>query len=93
MNEINAANAALQPQHLNKNQQNVEKAAVQFEQYFIKKMLDNAQNSMPGDHMLGNNEQRKIMVGLKNQAISEELAASKKFGIADLLIQQTKLNK
>tara|TARA_B100002049_G_scaffold229110_1_gene204372 strand:+ start:117584 stop:117862 length:279 start_codon:yes stop_codon:yes gene_type:complete len=73
--------------------QKMEQAAVKFEQFFIKNMLDNAQNSMPGDGLLGDNEQRRLMQGLHNQAISEQLATSKSFGIADLLIQQAKLNK
>ena len=73
--------------------QNMEQAAVKFEQYFINKMLENSQSAMPGDGILGDNEQRRIMQGLQNQAISEQLAASKSFGIADLLIQQAKLNK
>lgn len=92
MTNINVASH--QPaQSVSLSSKKMEQAAIKFEQFFIKSMLDNAQQSMPGDGMLGDNEQRRLMQGLQNQAISEQLATSKSFGIADLLIQQAKLNK
>jgi len=70
-----------------------EKAAIKFEQYFIKSMLDNAKRTLPGDGLIGQNDQRNLMLDMQNQAIAEQLATSKSFGIADLLIQQANLNK
>jgi flagellar protein FlgJ len=70
-----------------------EEAAIKFEQFFIKSMLDNAKRTLPGDGLIGQNEQRDMMMDMQNQAIAEHLATSKSFGIADLLIQQANMNK
>jgi Rod binding domain-containing protein len=76
--------------HISSFNKDTEQAAINFEQYFIKKLLDNAKRTLPGDQILGQNEQRDLMIDMQNQAISKELASSKSFGIADLLIQQAK---
>lgn len=69
----------------------IEEAAIKFEQLFIKKMLSSSRSTLPGDHLLGSNDQRKIMLDMQDDAIANELAASKSFGIAKLLIQQAQL--
>lgn len=68
----------------------VESAAIKFEAFFIKNMLDSSRIDLPGDDFLDKSNDREVYEDMQNQMMSEHLATSKTYGIADLLIKQVK---
>jgi Rod binding domain-containing protein len=72
------------------NQSSINKAAVGFEENFVKLLLDSSVKTMPGDGLFGDNKQRETMIDMQNQLLAKHLASSKSFGFADLIINQSK---
>ena len=71
-------------------QSSISKAAVGFEENFVKLLLDSSAKTMPGDGLFGDNKQRETMIDMQNQLLAKHLASSKSFGFADLIISQSK---
>ncbi len=70
--------------------QALEKIAPKFESMMLQQMLKNMRAASLGDDALGG-EQTAFYQDMFDQQISEQLAASKGFGVADMLIRQLKV--
>ncbi|TJY62871.1 flagellar assembly peptidoglycan hydrolase FlgJ [Sinimarinibacterium sp. CAU 1509] len=70
--------------------QALEKIAPKFESMMLQQMLKNMRSASLGDDALGG-EQTAFYQEMFDQQISEQLAASKGFGVADMLIRQLKV--
>jgi flagellar protein FlgJ len=99
MNEIYTLNSnpALTPslslRERGKGEEDLKKAAREFEAFFLNYLLKTMRESVPKDGLFGGGTGEDVYTSMLDEALSKEMAAKGGIGIGELLIRQLEPDK